>query len=114
LGKQYRSLSFSLCSFSHPPDTLSLLGPNYICLHWSKTRNSIFWPVFRQRYEVITSRTETRTSGTRLWLSVSVDCECGKSDASCCSSSKNNRKQNQQLFNKHFFILLSRSVSYGV
>ena len=28
LGEQYRSLSFSLCSFLHSPVTSSLLGPN--------------------------------------------------------------------------------------
>jgi len=32
LGEEYRSLSFSLCSFLHSPVTSSLLGPN-ILLH---------------------------------------------------------------------------------
>ena len=30
LGEQYRSLSFSLCSFLHSPVTSSLLGPNIL------------------------------------------------------------------------------------
>ena len=30
LGEQYRSLSFSLCSFLHSPVTSSLLGPNFV------------------------------------------------------------------------------------
>ena len=30
LGVEYRSLSSSLCSFLHPPVTLSLLGPNIL------------------------------------------------------------------------------------
>jgi hypothetical protein len=30
LGEQYRSLSSLLCSFLHPPVTLSFLGPNIL------------------------------------------------------------------------------------
>ena len=29
-GKEYRSLSYSLCNFLHSPVTSSLLGPNYL------------------------------------------------------------------------------------
>ena len=38
-GKQYRSLSSSLCSFLHYPVTSSLLGPNiFLCTLFSNTR----------------------------------------------------------------------------
>ena len=37
LGKEYRSLSFSLCSFLHSPVTSFLLGPNILLSPYSQT-----------------------------------------------------------------------------
>jgi len=46
LGEQYRSLSFSLCSFLHSPVTSSLLGPNILLNTLFSNNITLRWPSF--------------------------------------------------------------------
>jgi len=58
LGKEYRSLSSSLCSFLHSLVTLSLLGPNILLKPYSHTPSAYVRPsIWATKFHTHTQRT---------------------------------------------------------
>jgi hypothetical protein len=57
LGKEYRSLSSSLCNFLHPPVSSSLLGPNTLLDHYQRQLRTAYSDTYfrsvAQRYNSV-------------------------------------------------------------
>jgi hypothetical protein len=71
LGKEYRSLSSSLCNFLHSPVTSSLLGPNTLLntLSHGTAKNFIRFPyLISINYSIIPTKTLSVTVSLSLFM----------------------------------------------